>query len=98
MKYQIDEKGFYGDFGGAYIPEMLFPNVEELRKNYIQISESKSFQKEFQSLLKDYVDAQHHCILRSVYLKNTIPRYTLKERICVIQVPTKSIIPLGKFC
>ena len=34
MKYQIDEKGFYGDFGGAYIPEMLFPNVEELRKNY----------------------------------------------------------------
>ena len=55
MKYQIDEKGFYGDFGGAYIPEMLFPNVEELRKNYIQISETKSFQKEFQSLLKDYV-------------------------------------------
>jgi len=55
MNYQIDEKGFYGDFGGAYIPEMLFPNVEELRKNYIQISETKSFQKEFQSLLKDYV-------------------------------------------
>ena len=55
MKYQIDEKGFYGDFGGAYIPEMLYPNVEELRKNYIQISESESFQKEFHSLLKDYV-------------------------------------------
>ena len=55
MKYQIDEKGFYGDFGGAYIPEMLYPNVEELRKNYIQISKSESFQKEFHSLLKDYV-------------------------------------------
>jgi tryptophan synthase beta chain len=55
MKYQVDEKGFYGDFGGAYIPEMLYPNVEELRKNYIQISESESFQKEFQSLLSDYV-------------------------------------------
>ena len=55
MKYQIDEKGFYGDFGGAYIPEMLYPNVEELRKNYIQISESESFKKEFHSLLKDYV-------------------------------------------
>ena len=55
MKYQVDEKGFYGDFGGAYIPEMLYPNVEELRQNYIQISESESFQKEFQSLLSDYV-------------------------------------------
>ncbi|MEC7124903.1 MAG: tryptophan synthase subunit beta [Bacteroidota bacterium] len=55
MKYQVDEKGFYGDFGGAYIPEMLYPNVEELRQNYIQISESDSFQKEFQSLLTEYV-------------------------------------------
>ncbi len=55
MKYQVDEKGFYGDFGGAYIPEMLYPNLEELRQNYIQISESDSFQKEFQSLLTDYV-------------------------------------------
>ena len=55
MKYQVDEKGFYGDFGGAYIPEMLYPNVEELRQNYIQISESESFKKEFQSLLTEYV-------------------------------------------
>ena len=55
MKYQVDEKGFYGDFGRAYIPEMLYPNVEELRQNYIQISESDSFQKEFQSLLTEYV-------------------------------------------
>jgi tryptophan synthase beta chain len=55
MKYQVDEKGFYGDFGGAYIPEMLYPNVEQLRQNYLQISESESFQKEFQSLLADYV-------------------------------------------
>ncbi|MDA0936518.1 MAG: tryptophan synthase subunit beta [Bacteroidetes bacterium] len=55
MKYQVDERGFYGDFGGAYIPEMLYPNLEELRENYLRISESESFQKEFQSLLKDYV-------------------------------------------
>ena len=55
MKYQVDERGFYGDFGGAYIPEMLYPKVEELRENYLRISESESFQKEFQSLLKDYV-------------------------------------------
>ena len=55
MRYQVDKKGFYGDFGGAYIPEMLYPNIEELRKCYIEISEGKEFQKEFKSLLKEYV-------------------------------------------
>ena len=55
MRYQVDEKGFYGDFGGAYIPEMLYPNIEELRKSYIEISEGEEFQKEFKSLLKEYV-------------------------------------------
>ena len=55
MRYQVDEKGFYGDFGGAYIPEMLYPNIEELRKSYIEISEDGEFQKEFKSLLKEYV-------------------------------------------
>ena len=55
MKYHVDERGFYGDFGGAYIPEMLYPNIEELRQNYIRISETDSFQMEFQSLLCDYV-------------------------------------------
>ncbi len=51
----INEKGYYGDFGGAYIPEMLHPNVEELRQHYVQIMQEDSFQKEFQQLLKDYV-------------------------------------------
>jgi len=50
-----DERGFYGPFGGAYIPEMLHPNVEELRTNYLKIIESEQFQKDFQQLLKDYV-------------------------------------------
>jgi len=35
MNYHVNEKGFYGEFGGAYIPEMLYPNVEELRQNYL---------------------------------------------------------------
>ncbi|UZD22463.1 tryptophan synthase subunit beta [Algoriphagus halophytocola] len=52
---KVDEKGFYGKFGGAYIPEMLHPNVEELRENYESILASKEFQDEFRSLLKDYV-------------------------------------------
>lgn len=50
-----DAKGYYGPYGGAYIPEMLHKNVEALQKNYLQIIEDADFQKEFQSLLKDYV-------------------------------------------
>jgi tryptophan synthase beta chain len=55
MSYQVNEKGYYGDFGGAFIPEMLYPNVEELRSRYLQIMQEESFQKEFHELLKDYV-------------------------------------------
>ncbi len=51
----VDENGFYGKFGGAFIPEMLYPNIEELRENYLSITNSEEFQKEFRSLLKDYV-------------------------------------------
>ncbi|ANH60350.1 tryptophan synthase subunit beta [Dokdonia donghaensis] len=53
--YQADERGYYGDFGGAFIPEMLYPNVEELRSQYVQIMQESSFQEEFKQLLKDYV-------------------------------------------
>ena len=52
---QVDEKGFYGKFGGAYIPEMLYPNVEELRENWEAIVASPSYQEEFQQLLRDFV-------------------------------------------
>jgi len=55
MSYNINKKGYYGEFGGAYIPEMLYPNIEELRQNYIKISEDPSFKEEFNQLLKDYV-------------------------------------------
>ena len=55
MNYQVDKKGYYGKFGGAFIPEMLYPNVEELKSVYLEIIESEPFQKEFQKLLKDYV-------------------------------------------
>eukprot|EP01132_Coremiostelium_polycephalum_P016858 gene16858-20232_t len=55
MNYFVDQSGYYGDFGGAYIPEMLYPNVEELRQNYLNIIQEESFKKEFHQLLKDYV-------------------------------------------
>ena len=53
--YHADEQGFYGEFGGAFIPEMLYPNTEELRKSYLEITSRPEFQKEFKALLKDYV-------------------------------------------
>ncbi|UUC44229.1 tryptophan synthase subunit beta [Flavobacterium cerinum] len=53
--YHADNQGYYGEFGGAFIPEMLYPNVEELRQRYLSIMEETAFQQEFQQLLKDYV-------------------------------------------
>ena len=55
MNYNVDKKGYYGEFGGSYVPEMLYPNVEELQNKYLEIMNEESFKKEFQSLLKDYV-------------------------------------------
>ncbi len=53
--YQVDQNGFYGEFGGAYIPEILHQCVENLRENYLQIIESEDFKREFDQLLRDYV-------------------------------------------
>ena len=54
-KYNVDENGFYGQFGGAFIPEMLYPNVEELKENYLKIMAEPSFQEEFNDLLQQFV-------------------------------------------
>jgi len=53
--YSVDEHGYYGEFGGAFIPEMLYPNVKELQENYLSIMGDAAFKKEFDQLLKDYV-------------------------------------------
>jgi len=55
QKIAIDERGYYGEFGGAFIPEMLHPNVEELRHKYLEYMAEPAFKKEFDALLKDYV-------------------------------------------
>jgi tryptophan synthase beta chain len=55
MNYNVDTRGYYGEFGGAFIPEMLYPNVEELRQNYLQITSEASFKNDFDQLLKAYV-------------------------------------------
>lgn len=53
--YHADEMGYYGEFGGSFVPEMLFPNMKELQEKYLQIMNDPDFIKEFNDLLKDYV-------------------------------------------
>ena len=55
MKYNVDKNGYYGDFGGAYIPEMLYPNINELKENYLKIISESQFKKDFNLSLKKYV-------------------------------------------
>ena len=54
-EFDVNEKGYYGSFGGAYIPEMLYPNIEELRTQYLDIIRRPEFQEQFQQLLRDFV-------------------------------------------
>ena len=77
-KYQVNEKGYYGPFGGSFIPEILHPNIKQLRENYLSIIESKNFNEEYSGLLRDYVgrptplyfskrlSERYHC---KIYLK-----------------------------
>ena len=53
--YQVNENGYYGEFGGAYIPEILHRCVEELRNAYLKVMDSEDFKQEFAALLRDYV-------------------------------------------
>ena len=70
MKYNVNSNGFYGDFGGAYIPEMLFSNIDELKKNYLRIVEKDSFTREFNFYLKNMLVGLHHYIMLRDYQKN----------------------------
>ncbi|WP_026979204.1 tryptophan synthase subunit beta [Flavobacterium tegetincola] len=74
MTYHVNEKGYYGEFGGAYIPEMLYPNVEELRQNYLKITAEPDFQAEFDALLKEYVGRPTPLY----FAKNLSERYNAK--------------------
>ena len=74
MSYNVNTKGYYGDFGGAYIPEMLLHNIDELKENYIKIISDDSFQKEFNRLLKDYVGRPYPLY----FSKNLSEKYSAK--------------------
>ena len=53
--FLVDQDGYYGEFGGAYVPEILHKCVEELTNKYLEVIESEDFKKEFDQLLRDYV-------------------------------------------
>ena len=55
MNYQVDANGFYGNYGGSYVPEILYKTVEDLKEAYLPIIESDEFKQEFHTLLRDYV-------------------------------------------
>lgn len=55
MDYNVNERGYYDEFGGAFVPEMMYPNIKELRENYLKILNDQSFKDEFSLLLRDYV-------------------------------------------
>ncbi len=90
QRIEVDEKGYYGEFGGAYIPEMLNRNIEELKSRYLEIMNDASFKAEFQLLLKDYVgrpsplyyaerlSAQYHT---NIYLKREDLNHTGAHKI-----------------
>lgn len=69
--YHADKDGFYGPFGGAFIPEMLYPNVDELKSRYLEIMGTPEFQSEFRHLLREYVGRPTPCTMHGGSLKNT---------------------------
>ena len=78
-----NEQGYYGRFGGAYIPEMLHRNVEELRTKYLEIIAEEGFQKEYQQLLQDYVGRRTRLYFPERLSKHSDPRIFLKrEDLC----------------
>lgn len=79
----LNEKGYYGEYGGAYIPELLFNNVHELENNYLQIIHSEQFQKEYHDLLENYVGRPtplYHAKNLSEQFKTKI--YLKREDLC----------------
>ena len=60
QSYSVDKSGFYGEFGGAFIPEILHRCVTDLQDAYLEIIDSESFKKEYEELLRNYVGSKNH--------------------------------------
>lgn len=96
-KYSVNENGYYGQFGGAYIPEMLFPNVKELQDNYLKILKEEDFQKEYQELLRDYVGRPTPLFFAASLSEKYGVSIFLNEKIFAIPERIKLIIPSGRY-
>ncbi len=97
ISYNVNKNGFYGDFGGAFIPEMMHANIEELKSKYIKISSEESFVKEFDELLKNYVGRPTPLYFAERLSDKYKTKIYLKEKIYVTQVLIKLTILLAKF-
>ncbi|NNF23089.1 MAG: pyridoxal-phosphate dependent enzyme, partial [Saprospiraceae bacterium] len=82
-QFGVNTNGYYGKFGGAFIPEMLYPNIEELRENYLTIIEKESFVNEFNGLLKDFAGRPTPLYLASnLSEKYGVKIYLKREDLC----------------
>ena len=83
MNFSVNERGYYGDFGGAFIPEMLYPNVKQLQDEYLEIIYSPAFQQEFNQLLRDYVGRPTPLFFaKRLSDKYGVPIYLKREDLC----------------
>ena len=69
MSFLVNQDGYYGEFGGAYIPEILHKCVEELQNTYLNVLQSEDFKQEFDQLLRDYVDVLPHSTMPPAFRK-----------------------------
>ena len=95
MNYNVDEKGYYGDWR-RFCPEMLYPNVAELRENYLKITAEPSFKKEFDELLKAYVGRPTPVLCQAFIGTIQYKIYLKREDLCHTGAH-RSTIPLDKF-
>ena len=72
--FLVDQDGYYGEFGGAYVPEILHKCVEELKNTYLGVLESEDFKKEFDQLLRDYVGRPPHSISPADFQKSMVAK------------------------
>ncbi len=77
MNFLVDKEGYYGEFGGAYVPEILHKCVEELQNTYLKVLESEDFKREYDQLLRDYVwDALPHSTWHTACPRSTVAGFT----------------------
>lgn len=95
--FLVDEEGYYGEFGGAYVPEILHKCVEELQKNYLSVLQSKDFRQEYDWLLRDYVGRPSPLYLAHRLSEKYGCKIYLKREDLNHTGAHKSIIPLVRF-